>query len=99
MIETTSRFNILKNTSGYLMIVLQADYKNIQTKNPVLEYDNSNTAHLIIDEKYSINLEGIHPAVRDTLYNSESVLVVETMDSEIINEFTAPVIKKENYNG
>lgn len=87
--EQENNFNILKNGSGHLMILIHARVSGVHE--PHIVYDGGQTAVLYRDETNPVLLDYIHPAIRSDLKKQKSVLVVEANDGAIVREYKTSV--------
>lgn len=89
VIEQEKKFDILRNPAGDLLIVIRARIDS--EEKPTIIYDGGEHALLYRNEKHTVVLDYIHPAVRENLIKSVSVLVVEAQGNSIVREYFAHV--------
>lgn len=89
LIEQEENFNILKNVSGDLMVLMRARMENAHE--PRIVYDGGEHALLYRNENNTVILDYIHPQIREDLSHAEGVLVVEAQGQSIIREYVVPV--------
>ncbi len=89
LIEEETKYNILKNISGDLMILMRARLNDAQR--PQIVYDGGEHALLYRSEDNTIVLGYIHPDVRTDLSRVENVLIVEAQGSSIVREYYSKV--------
>ncbi len=89
LIEQEENFNILKNVSGDLMVLMRARMENAHE--PRIVYDGGEHALLYRNENNTVILDYIHPQIRNDLAHAEGVLVVEAQGQSIIREYVVPV--------
>lgn len=94
VIEQENNFNILKNASGDLMILMRARMDN--AVKPQVLYDGGEHALLYRTATNTIVLDHIHPQIRALLSKAESILIVEAQGQSIVREYmtTVKTIKK-----
>lgn len=88
-IEQEKEFNILKNSAGELMILIQARMED--AAQPRLAYNGGRHAVLYRNDHNTVILDYIHPDIRAVLDASKNVLIVETRDGAIIREYISSV--------
>ena len=88
-IEIESFFDVLQNEKGELMLVVSAKTGDIE--NPVLLYANDGNALLFRSKCQTIMLNNIHEAVKKQLSDSLQILIAETENKEIKQEYTAEI--------
>ena len=89
IVEREVNFNILKKSSGNLMILVHARMGGVADTKVV--YDGGQTAFLYRDKKDVVALDFIHPAIRADLKKKKEVLIVEVNGGSIIREYMTPV--------
>jgi uncharacterized protein YlaN (UPF0358 family) len=89
LIEQEKNFNILKNPTGDLMILIRARLDN--ATHPKIIYDGGEHAILYRNDDNTIVLDFIHPSIRSDLERVVTLLVVEANNGSIIREYTAEV--------
>ena len=87
LIEEETKYNILKNISGDVMILIRARMDD--AVKPQVIYDGGEHALLYRSQDNTVVLGYIHPDVRLDLVNSSSVLVVEAQGNSIVREYHA----------
>ena len=87
LIEEETKYNILKNISGDVMILIRARMNDAEK--PQVIYDGGEHALLYRSQDNTVVLGYIHPDIRSDLSNASSVLVVEAQGSSIIREYHA----------
>ncbi|MGN1063005.1 MAG: hypothetical protein ACI4QM_01600 [Alphaproteobacteria bacterium] len=94
VIEEEKQYNILKNVSGDLLILIRARMDD--AVKPQIVYDGGEHALLYRNQNNTVVLEYVHPEVRQDLKNITSVLIVEAQGGSIIREYHTKVksIKK-----
>lgn len=89
LIEQETNYNILKNISGDLMILMRARMDN--AVKPQILYDGGEHALLYRTQDNTVVLGYIHPEVRKDLNTADSVLIVEAQGSSIVREYYSKV--------
>lgn len=89
LIEEETKYNILKNISGDLMILMRA--RMDAAEKPQIVYDGGEHALLYRTQNHTIVLGYVHPAVRKDLEHVENVLIVEAQGSSIVREYYSKV--------
>ena len=89
LIEQEKNFNILKNPTGDLMILIRARLDN--AIHPKIIYDGGEHATLYRNDGNTSVLDFIHPSIRPDLERVVTLLVVEANNGSIIREYTAEV--------
>lgn len=89
IIEQEENFNILKNVSGDLMILMRARMSN--AVKPQIIYDGGEHALLYRDENNTVVLDYIHPEVREDLAHATRILVVEAQGQSIVREYVSKI--------
>ena len=89
LVEQEKNFNILKNPTGDLMILIRARLDNATC--PKIIYDGGDHAVLYRNNGNTIVLDFIHPSIRQDLERVMTLLVVEANNGSIIREYTAEV--------
>ncbi len=93
-IEQERNFNIFKDPSGDLMLLIRARLEN--EEKPTIAYDGGEHALLYRNGNNTIVLDYIHPAVRGDLARLTNILVVEAQGESIIREYQTAVQKTEH---
>lgn len=88
-VEQEKNFNILKNASGDLMILIRARLDDVVA--PKVVYSGGEHALLYRSDDHAVVLDFIHPSVRSDLTQAPALLVVEARDGAIIREYMAEV--------
>lgn len=81
VIEEEKQYNILKNVSGDLLILIRARMDD--AVKPQIVYDGGEHALLYRNQNNTVVLEYVHPEVRQDLKNITSVLIVEAQGGSI----------------
>ena len=89
IVEQEKNFNILKNPTGDLMILIRARLDNAIS--PKIIYNGGDHAVLYRNGDNTIVLDFIHPSVRQDLERVVTLLVVEANNGSIIREYIAEV--------
>lgn len=89
LIEEETKYNILKNISGDLMILMRARID--AAEKPQIVYDGGEHALLYRSKDNTIVLGYVHPDVRQDLTRVETVLIVEAQGSSIVREYYSKV--------
>lgn len=89
LIEQESRYDILKNAAGELLIVIKA--RLTSEEKPTIIYDGGEHALLYRNEENTIVLDFINPAIRGNFERASRVLVVEAQGASIIREYFSMV--------
>ena len=89
IIEQEKNFNILKNESGKLMILIRARLED--AAKPKLVYNGGEHALLYRNDHNTIVLDYIHPAIRKALRQKKQVLIVETNNGSVVREYICEV--------
>ena len=89
VIEQESRYDILKNAAGELLIVIKA--RLTSEEKPTIIYDGGEHALLYRNEENTIVLDFINPAVRTSFERSSKVLIVEAQGASILREYFSSV--------
>ena len=89
LVEQEKRFNILKNPSGDLMILIRARMDD--AAQPKIVYNGGKHAVLYRNGENTIVLDFIHPSIRADLEQAMALLVVEAHDGSVIREYMAEV--------
>ncbi|MBR5130188.1 MAG: hypothetical protein IKV03_03080 [Alphaproteobacteria bacterium] len=89
LIEEETKYNILKNISGDVMILIRARIDD--AVNPQIVYNGKEHALLYRSQNNTIVLGYIHPDIRTDLALASSVLIVEAQGSSIVREYYASI--------
>ena len=89
LVEQEKNFNILKNSSGDLMILIRARIED--ATQPKIIYNGGKHAVLYRNSENTIVLDFIHPSVRPDLERVLKLLVVEAHDGSVIREYMVEV--------
>lgn len=89
LIEEETKYNILKNIAGDLMILMRARLNDAEQ--PQIVYDGGEHALLYRTGDNTIVLGYIHPDVRQDLAKVENVLIVEAQGNSIVREYYSKV--------
>ena len=94
MIKSTTEYNILMNPAGQIMILIKGD-GTPKLVNPYLLYENGEDATLYFNNNREdgLVLNFINKKVRENLFKSKQVLIVETNEGSVIREYNVPVKK------
>ena len=87
LIEEETMYNILKNISGDVMILIRARMDDAET--PQVIYDGGEHALLYRSQHNTVVLGYVHPDIRSDLLHVSSVLIVEAQGNSIVREYHA----------
>ncbi len=93
-VEQEKHFNIFKDATGDLMLMIRARMEN--EEKPTIAYDGGEHALLYRNARNTIVLDYIHPAVRSDLARLKHVLVVEAQGEAIIREYQTSITKTDH---
>lgn len=88
-VEQEKNYDILKNASGELMILIRARLED--ANQPRIIYNGGKHAVLYRTEQNAIVLDFIHPSIREDLEHASRVLIVEAHDGSVVREYTSTV--------
>lgn len=89
LIEEETKYNILKNISGDLMILMRARMDD--AVQPQIVYDGGEHALLYRTKQNTVVLGFVHPEIRKDLSRLETILIVEAQGSSIVREYYSKV--------
>ncbi|MBR6814945.1 MAG: toll/interleukin-1 receptor domain-containing protein [Alistipes sp.] len=89
--DTSSRYEILQNAAGEIMLIIHA--REGEPDNPRIVYDGGDEALLYRNRECSIILEGIAEKAREPFLKVEQVLVVEVKNDDVAREYKVPLRK------
>ena len=87
--DTKSRYDILQNDKGEILIILQQ--RNGGAENPLFVYDGSQYALLYRSHESTVYFEDIDQEAHIPLKSVNELQIVEIGDDEVIREYKAPV--------
>jgi len=87
--DTKSRYDILQNDKGEILIILQQ--RNGGAENPLFVYDGSQYALLYRSHESTVYFEDIDKEAHIPLKSVSELQIVEISDDEVIREYKAPV--------
>lgn len=89
--DTSSRYEILQNAAGEIMLIIHA--REGEPDNPRIVYDGGDSALLYRNRESSIILEGIAEKAREPFLKVDQVLVVEVKNDDVAREYKVPLRK------
>ncbi len=84
-----SRYDILQNDKGEILIILQQ--RSGGAENPLFVYDGSQYALLYRSHESTVYFDDIVEGARSALKSVTSMQIVEIDDDEVIREYKVPV--------
>ncbi len=88
-LEQESRYDILQNEQGEILIIINARAGG--PENPRFVYDGSETALLYRSKSSAVIFQNIAADARMPLKSVSSMLIVEVEDEDVAREYTVPV--------
>lgn len=89
--DTSSRYEILQNAAGEIMLIIHA--REGEPDNPRIVYDGGDSALLYRNRESAIILEGIAEKAREPFLKVDQVLVVEVKNDDVAREYKVPLRK------
>ena len=89
--DTSSRYDILQNAAGEIMLIIHA--REGEPDNPRIVYDGGDSALLYRNRESAIILEGIAEKAREPFLKVDQVLVVEVKNDDVAREYKVPLRK------
>ena len=89
--DTSSRYEILQNAAGEIMLIIHA--REGEPDNPRIVYDGGDSALLYRNRESAIILECIAEKAREPFLKVDQVLVVEVKNDDVAREYKVPLRK------
>lgn len=89
MIKELTKYGIVKNSSGELMIMFEVDSSPVEK--PIFYYNGGDNATLVKSKDNTIQFNNVNNGVKEDLMKATKILVVEVNDGSVLNEYTAIV--------
>lgn len=87
--NNVSRYDILQNDKGEILIILQQ--RSGGPENPLFVYDGSQYALLYRSHESTVYFDDIVKDARNVLKSVTSMQIVEINDNEVVREYKVPV--------
>ncbi len=87
--STKSRYDILQNDKGEILIILQQ--RQGGAENPLFVYDGTQSALLYRSHESTVLFDDIAEGARMPLKSVTEIQIVEINDDEVVREYKTPV--------